>query len=160
MGIADDEEWLKACQEMYAVMGQVPQPIARLEAATKTPRELAVDGSVGKDAAWATAVLKKAGDSSENPTSKWIFRPSRIAIKKDVPALVLFGTEAAAAKDAAKKTSAKDKIKRRHLRESLAGPAAKAKAKAKLASAKANAKTLRGTGLSVESFARTIATLF
>ena len=70
----------------------------------------------------------------------------------------VFGTEAAAAKDAAKKTSAKDKLKRRHLRESLAGLAANAKAKAKLASAVANAKTLRGAGLSVESFARTIAT--
>ena len=157
-GCIADEEWIKACEEMFPVLGKVPEPIARLAAATKTPRELAVDGSVGKDATWATAVLEKAGDCCENPTSKWIVRPSRIEIRKPKEAFVLFGTEAAAAKDADKKTSAKDKIKRRQLREDLAGPKAKAKAKAKLASAKANAKTLRGTGLSVESFARTIAT--
>ena len=71
-----------------------------------------------------------------------------------------FGTEAAAAKDADEKKSVKDKIKRRTLRAALAGPAGKAAAKKKVASAKDKAKTLRGTGLSVESFARTIASLF
>ena len=138
----------------------MPEPIARLLPATKTVRELAVDGSVGTDASWATAVLKKS-DSSENPTSLWIFRPTRTAIKSDRDALVLFGTEAAAQKDADEKTSAKDKIKRRKLRAAFAQTSAslagKAKAKTKLASAEARAKNLRGRGLSVEAFARTIA---
>ena len=142
------------------MLGQVPEPIARLAAATKTRRELVVDGSVGTDAAWATAVLKKAGDSSENPTSHWIFRPTRREIKSERRAVVLFGTEAAAAKDADEKKSAKDKIKRRELRAKFAPPAAKVAAKKKVASAGAKAKTLRGSGLSVESFARTVAIFF
>ena len=115
------------------------------------------NGSVGVDAAWATAVLKKAGDSSENPTSHWIFCLTRRAIKSESCGLVLFGTEAAAAKDADEKKSVKDKIKRRRVRAAFAPPAAKAAAKKKVASAVAKAKTLRGTGLSVESFARTVA---
>ena len=136
----------------------MPEPIARLAAATKTRRELVVDGSVGTDAAWATTVLKKAGDSSENPTSLWIFHLARSAIKSDAAAQVLFGTEAAAAKDADAKKSAKDKIKRRRLRVGFVGPAGKAAAQKKVASAVAKAKTLRGAGMSVDSFARTIAT--
>ena len=81
----------------------------------------------------------------------------RSAIKHAPTALVVFGTEAAAAKDADKKKSAKDKIKRRRFRAAYAPPAAKAAAKKKVASATADAKALRGTGHSVESFARTIA---
>ena len=106
---------------------------------------------------WAIAVLKKAGDSSENPTSQWIFCPTRRAIRREACGLVLFGTEAAAAKDADEKKSVKDKIKRRRVRAAFAPPAAKAAAKKKVASAVAKAKTLRGTGVSVESFARTVA---
>ena len=142
---------------MYAVMGQVPQLIARLEAATETPRELVVHASVGAEAAWATTVLKMAGDSMENPSSRWIVRLNRADIKSDAQALVLFGAAAAAAKDAEDKKSAKDKIKRRKLRAAFAPPAAKAAAKAKVASAVAKAKTFRGEGVSVGSFACTIA---
>ena len=159
-GCVADEEWIKACEELYPALGKVPEPIARLLPATKIVRELAVDGSVGSDAPWATAVLKKS-DACENPASLWIFRPTRTAIKSDKDALVVFGTEAAAQKDADEKTSAKDKVKRRKVRatfaKTFASPAARAKAKTKLASAEARVKNLRGTGLSVEAFARKIA---
>jgi hypothetical protein len=98
-----------------------------------------------------------AGDSMENPSSQWIFRLNRAHIKSDAHALVLFGAAAAATKDAEDK-SAKDKIKRRRLRAAFAPPAAKAAAKAKVARAVAKAKTLRGVGVSVGSFACSIAT--
>jgi len=98
-GCIADEEWLKACKDMYGITGQVLQPIARVEAAITTPRELVVHESVGAEAAWATTVLKKAGDSMENPSSRWTFRPNRAGIKSEAQALVLFGEETAAAKD-------------------------------------------------------------
>ena len=88
----------------------------------------------------------------------WVFCRTRSAIKSGAHALVLFGTEAAAAKDADEKKSVEDKIKRRKLQAASAGPAAKAAAKAKLASAVAKAKNLRGTSQSVEPFARMLAT--
>ena len=142
---------------MYAAMGQAPQPIARLEVATKIPRELVVHASVGAEAAWATTVLKMAGDSMENPSSRWIFRLNRADIKSDAQALVLFGASTAVAKDADDKKSAKAKIKRRKARAHFAPAAAKAAAKAKVASAVAKAKTFRGAGVSVVSFACAIA---
>ena len=98
-GCIADEEWLKACKDMYGITGQVLQPMAHLEAAIKTPRELVIHESVGAEAAWATTVLKKAGDSMENPSSRWTFRPNRAGIKSEAQALVLFGEETAAAKD-------------------------------------------------------------
>ena len=62
---------------MHAVLGQLPQPVARLDAASKTRHELAVAASVGSEAVWAIAVLKMAADGIENPSSKWIVRPDR-----------------------------------------------------------------------------------
>ena len=120
----------------------------------QTPQELAVDRSVRTDAAWATAVLKKAGEC--NPDSQWVFRPTRSTIKQDARALVLFGTEAAAAKDADDKKEAQAKIKRRRLRTLIGSAREKAAALKAVASATADAKTLRGTALSVESFAHRI----
>ena len=157
-GCIADGEWLKACQSMYPTTGQVPQPIARLTAAIKTPRELAVHESVSTEAAWATEVLKKAGDSMENPSSQWTFRLNRADIKNDAQALVLFGALATAAKDAEDKQNAKAKLKKRKALAKLAAAGAKAAAKAKVKSAADKAKTLRGVGICVESFACTVAT--
>ena len=156
-GCIASEEWITACKEALEVLGKVPQPIARLAVAIKTQQELVVDKSVDEDAVWATTVLKKAGDSMENPNSKWIFRPARKAIKSDTHGVVLFSTEAAAVKDADDKTKAKDKIKRRKFREDWAPAAGKAAARKKVKNAIAAAKDLRGTGLSVEHFACKIA---
>ena len=137
--------------------GAGAQPIAHLEAAIKTPRELVVHASIGAEAAWATAVLKMAGDSLENPSSRWIFRLNRADIKSDAQALVLFGASTAVAKDTDDKKSAKAKIKRRKARAQFAPAAAKAAAKAKVASAAVKANTFRGEGVSVVSFACAIA---
>ena len=137
--------------------GQVPLPIARLDAAIKTVSEFVVDASVGVEAVWATAVLKNAADGVENPSSKWIFRPDRTSIKNDAQALVLFPTAASATKDSEDKKNAKDKIKRRRVRAAFAPAAAKAAAEAKVACAVAVAKTFRGRGVSLERFACTIA---
>ena len=91
-----------------------------------------------------------------------MFRPTWTAIKSDRDALAVFGTEAAAQKDADEKTSAKDAIKRRKARAAFAKtfgstPTVKANLKKKVETAEARAKKLRGTGLSVEAFARKIA---
>ena len=138
----------------------MPQPIARLKAASKTPRELVVHASIGAEAAWATAVLKMGGDCMENPSSRWIFRHNRADIKSDAPpaqALVLFGASAAAAKDAKDKQSAKENLKKRMVRAKFGAAADKAAAKKKAASANDTVKTFRGAGVSVESFACAIA---
>ena len=101
-GFITDEEWVSSCEEMHPVVNSVPQPIARLEAAFKKSLELVIDASVGAEAAWATTVLKSA-DGIANPASKWIVRPDRQAIKKDLQALVLVGTADLATQDAENK---------------------------------------------------------
>ena len=142
---------------MFAITGQVPQPIARLAAANKTPRELVVHASVGAEVAWATKVLKMAGDISENPSSRWIFRLNRADIKSDAQARVIFGASTLVTKDTEDKKRAKDKIKRRKARAKLAAAAAKAAAKAKVKSASAALKAFRGEGTSFASFACDVA---
>ena len=151
------EEWIAACEEMHPILHQVPQPIARLEAAIKNPLELVIDASVGGEAAWATSVLK-ATDGIKNPASKWILRPDRKAIKMDHGALVLFGNADKVARDAEKKKEVKAKIKKHTAALSACTTDfAKASIKLKLAAKVAREKTFRGTGVTLESFARTLA---
>ena len=70
---------------------------------------------------------------------------------------MLFGASAAAAKDAKDKQSAKENLKKRMVRAKFGAAADKAAAKARVARAKDKVKTFRGAGVSVESFACTIA---
>jgi len=155
--IADDEEWVAACEEMHPVLNKVPQPIACMKAAVEKPLELVIDASVGAEAAWATKALD-AVDGIKNPSSKWILRPNRKAIKNDTSARVLMANADIATADAENKKKANEKVKKR--KAALSGcvaPAAKAKAKAKLASAVEKRKTLRGKSLSLESFGDSVA---
>ena len=70
-GYIADDEWLQACEEMHPVLGQVPQPIVRLEAAVKKEsREVVIHASVATDAAWAAVVLS-AIDCAKTPLSTW-----------------------------------------------------------------------------------------
>ena len=155
-GFIAHEEWIAACEEMHPILHQVPQPIARLEAAIKTPREFAIDASVGGEAAWATNVLF-AADGFKNPASQWIIR-ERKAIKKDLEAFVLFPNEEHVARDAETKKAVNAKvIKHRATLSACTTEFAKTKAKAKLKATVARSKTLRGIGVTLENFACTLA---
>ncbi len=153
-GFIANEEWVAASEEVHPILNQVPQPIACLEAAAKTSREIVIDEAVAE---WAKRALV-FGNGITNPASKWIVRPDRKVIKNDLQAFVLFGSAEEVDQDAEKKKKVKDKILRR--RAALAActtAAAKVKAKAKLVPAVATGKTFRGKGLALESFATAIA---
>ena len=158
-GFLVDEEWVDASVDLHERRACVPQPVARLKAAVKTTvRELVIDASVGAYAAWATAVLHAVVDGIKNPASRWTIRPARKDIKKEKDGLVLLGSAAMATADAEKKKVAHDKVKGcENAVKKCITPAAKATARKDLALAAKIKLDLRGRGMSMENFAKTIA---
>jgi hypothetical protein len=109
-GYIADIEWLASCEDTFPISGTVPEPMVHMLPGIQAVHELFVHRSIPADAPWALTVLASI-DSTINPMSRWVVRLNRLDIKKDAPAIVLFGRDEGMQTDRDVKAKYKARIK-------------------------------------------------